>query len=75
MAQRETFRAHLPRASANPIDEYTEMQETMMMGLRLLEEGVSSRGFEARFDKRLEDVFAEEISYLGGSWGLLMGFR
>ena len=52
--------------SANPIDEYTEMQETMMMGLRLLEEGVSSRGFEARFDKRLEDVFAEEISYLGG---------
>ncbi|KAA3647996.1 MAG: coproporphyrinogen III oxidase family protein [Chloroflexi bacterium] len=53
-------------ASVNEIGPYTEMQETMMMGLRLLEEGVSSSDFEERFGKQLEDVFAEEIAYLRG---------
>ncbi len=34
-------------ASASPIDRWTEMQETMMVGLRLTQEGVSARKFAA----------------------------
>ena len=46
------------------IDEFTEMQETMMVGLRLLDEGVSIPHFVARFNKSPVDVFANEIEYL-----------
>jgi oxygen-independent coproporphyrinogen-3 oxidase len=55
---------------AHPVDRYTEMQETMMMGLRLTEEGVSSSAFEARFGEPMESVFGEEIDALIDS-GLL----
>jgi oxygen-independent coproporphyrinogen-3 oxidase len=37
------------------------MKETMMMGLRLLKEGVSSLAFENRFGVRMEEVFRLEI--------------
>jgi len=46
------------------IDEFTEMQETMMVGLRLLDEGVSIPQFMERFNKSPVDVFASEIEYL-----------
>lgn len=52
------------------IDRYTEMQETMMVGLRLTEEGVSQTNFEKRFGQHLLDVFGKEIEELRG-YGLL----
>ncbi len=46
------------------IDEFTEMQETMMVGLRLIDEGVSIPQFVERFNKSPLDVFSNEIEYL-----------
>jgi oxygen-independent coproporphyrinogen-3 oxidase len=46
------------------IDPLTEMQETMMLGLRLVDEGVSMNGFEDRFHTPMEAVFAKEIHKL-----------
>ncbi len=47
-----------------PVDQQTEMQETMMVGLRLTEEGVSSRRFADRFGQKLQQVFGQEIEQL-----------
>jgi oxygen-independent coproporphyrinogen-3 oxidase len=44
------------------IDRFVEMQETMMMGLRLLEMGVSHQRFEARFGEKMEEIFTKEIA-------------
>jgi len=41
-----------------------DMQETMMTGLRLTREGVSSADFAARFGVELNDVFGKEIEEL-----------
>ena len=58
---------HTPAtASFLPIDRETEIGETMMMGLRLTEEGVSAEDFHNRFGQTLEDVFADEIRELLG---------
>lgn len=46
------------------IDQWTAMQEHMMVGLRLLEEGVNRKGFEIRFGVPLEAVFEPQISQL-----------
>ena len=46
------------------IDCETEMGETMMMGLRLTEEGVSRKQFEARFGVSLETAFGKPIREL-----------
>jgi oxygen-independent coproporphyrinogen-3 oxidase len=46
------------------INKKTEMSETMMMGLRLTQEGVSLREFESRFDLSLIDVYGDEINRL-----------
>jgi len=46
------------------IDQRMEMQETMMVRLRLTQEGVSRSTFQTRFGIGLEDVFGEEILYL-----------
>lgn len=46
------------------IDKKREMQETMMMGLRLLEEGVSEMCFRNRFGLAFSEVFEEEIARL-----------
>ena len=42
----------------------TEMQETMITGLRLTQEGVSAEGFRARFGVELREVFGKEIDEL-----------
>jgi oxygen-independent coproporphyrinogen-3 oxidase len=47
--------------NAQKIDRETEIGETMMMGLRLTQEGVSSRAFQARFGQDLKLAFAKEI--------------
>ena len=53
-----------------PIDQEAEMGETMMMGLRLTQEGVSRTAFQTRFNCTLEDVFGQEIGELV-EWELL----
>jgi oxygen-independent coproporphyrinogen-3 oxidase len=54
----------------NLIDRDTEMRETMMMGLRLTQEGVSGRSFQLRFGVALAERFGTEINQLV-HWGLL----
>jgi oxygen-independent coproporphyrinogen-3 oxidase len=51
-------------ASALPVDTASEIGETMMMGLRLTDEGVSRSVFLNRFGKPLEEVFRREIERL-----------
>lgn len=46
------------------IDQDTEMQETMLVGLRLTREGISNTSFLERFGKSLESVFGREIKTL-----------
>lgn len=41
-----------------------EMQEHLLMGLRLTNEGVSAEAFRARYGRSLEDVFSKEIDEL-----------
>ena len=41
-----------------------EMQETLMLGLRLTQEGVSEQSFQGRFGQDLMDVFGKEIDEL-----------
>jgi oxygen-independent coproporphyrinogen III oxidase len=43
---------------------YIEMQETLMLGLRLTEEGVSSQTFHTSFGQDMKDVFGKEINEL-----------
>lgn len=50
--------------SAEPVDTQREMGETMMMGLRLVSEGVSLSGFAARFGASLDQVYGRAISNL-----------
>jgi oxygen-independent coproporphyrinogen-3 oxidase len=46
------------------IDEATAIGETMMMGLRLVQEGVSEAGFEGHFHRSLREVFPKQIERL-----------
>jgi oxygen-independent coproporphyrinogen III oxidase len=48
------------------LSPYIEMQETLMLGLRLTREGVSPHAFHARFGKDLMDVFGREVDELVG---------
>jgi oxygen-independent coproporphyrinogen-3 oxidase len=41
-----------------------EMQETMLTGLRLTQEGVSAAAFQERFGQEMQSVFAKEIGEL-----------
>jgi oxygen-independent coproporphyrinogen-3 oxidase len=52
------------------IDRRLEMQETMMVGLRLTSEGVARKHFKQRFGCDMEEVFGDEIASLLGQ-GLL----
>jgi len=47
-----------------PIDRETEMRETLLMGLRLLEEGIPSGRFRSRFGLTPQEAFPEEV----GRW-------
>ncbi len=46
------------------IDRRTEMEETMLMGLRLTQEGISKGSFNQRFGEQVENVFSDEIEFL-----------
>ena len=52
------------------LTHFVEMQETLMVGLRLTREGVSARVFQDRFGQPLMEVFGKEIEELV-SLGLL----
>jgi oxygen-independent coproporphyrinogen-3 oxidase len=52
------------------IDRETEMTETMILGLRLLQEGVSTDTFAERFQVSLEEIYGEKIEKLH-RWGLV----
>jgi oxygen-independent coproporphyrinogen-3 oxidase len=41
-----------------------QMRDTMLLGLRMTDEGVSLKGFKKRFGKAAEDVFGKEIQKL-----------
>jgi oxygen-independent coproporphyrinogen-3 oxidase len=53
-----------PVTNSEHIDVRTAMGETMMLGLRLLEDGVSREAFARRHGISLEDQFAPEITRL-----------
>ncbi len=53
-----------PCVHSEDIDRATEMAETMMLGLRLVEEGVSFEGFARRFGERLESLYERELREL-----------
>ena len=46
------------------VDPYTEKQETLMMGLRLTQEGVSNKIYRARFGESILDSFSSEVNEL-----------
>ncbi len=64
------FPFSLATAHSTRVDRHTEMEETMMVGLRLTEEGVSRSSFEQRFGIPVEQVFGKEIQNMSQA-GLL----
>jgi oxygen-independent coproporphyrinogen-3 oxidase len=56
--------------NVTPIDRMTEMQETMMVGLRLVEQGVSAKEFAQRFGVKLESIFQKQLKELVGNGAL-----
>ena len=53
-----------PIAQVEEIDRALEMGETMMMGLRLLQEGVSFARFETRFGLSMREVYPVQMADL-----------
>jgi oxygen-independent coproporphyrinogen-3 oxidase len=53
-----------PERDGEAIDRRLAMGETMMLGLRLVQEGVADERFNARFGVGLEDAFGAEIAGL-----------
>ena len=51
-------------AESEPISRELEMGETMMLGLRLLEEGVRFERFASRFGVDVRDVYQRELERL-----------
>ncbi len=60
----EAFPRSPANATANPIDYWTEIQETMMVGLRLTDEGISRDAFRLRFGQDLVEIFGAQIKKL-----------
>jgi oxygen-independent coproporphyrinogen-3 oxidase len=59
-----SFPAGPAAISAISIEKWTEMEETMMVGLRLTSEGVLLDGFEQRFGVSMLEVFGQQIDEL-----------
>jgi len=60
-AEPPAFPATSATQTLTPIDQYAEIGETMMMGLRLTRAGVSETAFQSRFSRSLEQVFSAQI--------------
>jgi oxygen-independent coproporphyrinogen-3 oxidase len=63
-SERQTFPQTPATIEMTPIDIETEIGETMMMGLRLVNDGVSASEFMQRFGMSLESHFNEQITRL-----------
>jgi oxygen-independent coproporphyrinogen-3 oxidase len=63
-AVRSVFPVSASTGHRQSITPKVEMQDTMITGLRLTEEGVSSSAFRSRFGHSLEAVFGAEIEEL-----------
>ncbi len=65
---------HFPQTpaaiGAEKVDRKTQMKDTLFLGLRLVDKGVSLSAFEARFGDSLMDVFRAKVEKLIGA-GLL----
>jgi oxygen-independent coproporphyrinogen-3 oxidase len=48
------------------LNQKTEMQETMFMGLRLVQQGVSNNAFKKHFGMSIMDIFCKEVDELLG---------
>ena len=72
--QVSNFETIYPFSPANTFiiknDRFTEMQETMMLGLRLVKDGVSNHSFYQRYGSNINDVFEQEIAELH-NWRLV----
>ena len=55
---------HTPKAVAAGIDRRLAMGETMMLGLRLVQQGVMDARFRERFGVGLDETFGAEIAGL-----------
>ncbi|MDK2981480.1 MAG: hypothetical protein PWQ55_1827 [Chloroflexota bacterium] len=56
-----------PPAAVEPavqLSQWDEIQERMMMGLRLTEEGIPAEDFRQRFGKDIESVYPKELDFL-----------
>jgi oxygen-independent coproporphyrinogen-3 oxidase len=66
--ERDVHRLAFPQSTATQtvarVDRQAEIAETMMMGLRLVEEGISDGAFQARFSLSLRQVFGPQIERL-----------
>jgi len=62
----QTWQLDKPPAAVDvlPLSEWDEIQETMMMGLRLTEEGVSASAFQIRFGRTIDEIYPKEIASL-----------
>lgn len=58
------FRGSPAAINSERIGRQTEMDETMMMGLRLVQEGVSNQAFHDRFGISLDEGYSEQITLL-----------
>lgn len=47
-----------------PVDQMTQMKDQVLLGLRLIAEGVDATAFRNRFEKEVESVFSAEIDTL-----------
>jgi oxygen-independent coproporphyrinogen-3 oxidase len=61
---------HAPFSNVEELTVRTRMGETMMLGLRLLNEGVSDADFRARYGISPDDVFGRTMTELAG-FGML----
>ncbi len=62
----EIYEFPISQANINTIScsTYDEMQDTMMLGLRMVRQGVSNNDFCNRFGTSIEDVFCNELQQL-----------
>jgi oxygen-independent coproporphyrinogen III oxidase len=54
----------LPTAESEEIDPATAIAETMMLGIRLTEDGISASAFEGRHGFSMIEIYGETIEYL-----------
>lgn len=50
--------------SVSPVDRQTQMRDHMLLGLRLINDGVSVKQFQGLYGKSMQAVFEGEISFL-----------